>query len=227
MVWCTRRAILCAVTLSLGGLLWAQDQDSAKIDLTKKFILNQRLSREYRESARKSIVAYEQTFGAHCKNIIVDFDSVEVRDQVLDPVETDEKGVAIAGSWRERVPGTACGEQRRFNLEVDVTDQGLQFTATFPGDAQSDSDLQQDTLKNIELNFRMLKVPVKKSCRIEVVDTHLIGPAPSMLANGFLSPWKESWDVRTCGTMYSVPIAYSSDDKGTYIDISTNAIKPE
>ena len=60
-----------------------------------------------------------------------------------------------------------------------------------------------------------------------MIDTHLIGPPAVMQANGILSPWKESWDVKTCDTVYVVPITYKSDGKGTFIDVATSSIKPE
>jgi hypothetical protein len=112
-------------------------------------------------------------------------------------------------------------------VQVDVTSHGLRYTATFPGEAEGNPELQRDTLSNIEMNFQMLRIPVKKSCHVEVIDTHLEGPSPSMQDNGILAPWKESWELRTCGKVYTVPILFKSDAKGTFIDVATTDIKAE
>ncbi|MGH9560850.1 MAG: hypothetical protein ACRD3S_05280, partial [Terracidiphilus sp.] len=102
-----------------------------------------------------------------------------------------------------------------------------QFTATFPGEAAGDPDLHNDTLKNIESTLAMRGIEIKKGCHLEVIGTHLVGPEPTLQESGNLSPWKETWDVRSCGTMYSVPIAYASDGKGTFIEIHGGDIKTE
>lgn len=219
-----------SVALVLFSFVPAVAQNPAAGVLTDpigQFILAQKSTSGYRGKIQAAIVAYEKGLDAHCKNVSLDFDSGGVKDTVLAPLYTNEKGVAVAGSWRETVPGTACGEPRNFNVRVDATLAGLQFAATFPGDAAGDPDLQKDTLKNIESTFEASGISTKKDCHLEVIGTHLIGPEPTLQENGNLSPWKETWDVRTCGTVYSVPIAYASDGKGTFIEIHGGEIKPE
>jgi ribosomal protein S6 len=224
-----RCAILLAAALYACAFLTAQDKDAvtAQIDQTKKFISQRRAAPEYRDSIRESVLAYEKSLDAHCNDVVLDFDSAGVRDKILDLLNLDDKGVAIEGIWREIVPGSACGEPRRLTVQVDVTRQGLHYTALFPGESDCDSELQQDTLKNIELNFQALRIQKKKSCHLEVVETHLVGPEATMQDNGILSQWKESWDVRTCGKVYVVPLTYIPDNHGTSISVATSEIHPQ
>ncbi len=224
-----RCAALVVMALSSVGPLAAQNSGAgaSTADPTRQFIFAQKNSSGYRAKIQAAIFGYEKGLDAHCKNISLDFDSGGVQDTVLAPLYTNEQGVAVAGSWRETVPGTACGEARKFNVRVDATLGGLQFTATFPGEAAGDPDLQRDTLKNIESTLGARGIEIKKGCHLEVIDTHLVGPGPTLQENGNLSPWKETWDVRSCGTMYAVPLAYSSDGNGILIAIHGGDIKAE
>lgn len=208
-------------------VLEAQDKDTLleKINVTKTFLLNERATANYRDSIRKSVLAYERGLGSHCKKVDLDFDSVDVRDRILAVLELDEEGKAVAGAWRESIPGTACNEKQKYNVQIDVTRWGLRFTPTFPGDASGDPELQNDTLKNIEINLQILRIPTSKSCDLEVLDTHLVGPSSTVLDSGVMSPWKESWKVRTCGKIYKVPITYIPDSRGTRISVGTSDIQ--
>lgn len=220
-----RIAVQAALALSCCGHLVAQGAGAS--DPTSQFVQTQRSTSNYRAKIQAAVVSYEKGLDAHCKNVSVDFDSGGVQYKILAPLYTNDSGVAVAGSWRETVPGTACGEERKFNVRVDATLGGLQFTGTVPGEAAGDPDLQNDTLKNIESTFDTRGISTKKGCHLEVIDSHLIGPEPMLQENGGLSPWKETWDVRSCGTVYSVPIAYASDGSGTFIKISSSDIKAE
>ena len=224
-----RCAALVALVLSSLGFLVAQNNGTGVStgDPTTQYMLAQKNLSGYRSKIQAAIAAYEKGLDARCKNVSLDFDSGGVQDTVLAPLYTNEQGVAVAGSWRETVPGTACGEQRNFNVRVDATLGGLQFTATYPGEAAGDPDLQHDTLKNIESTLGTRGIEIKKGCHLEVIDTHMVGPEPSLQENGNLSPWKETWKVRSCGTVYTVPIVYASDGKGTFIEIHGGDIKPE
>lgn len=228
MVLRAKCVFLLAVFLATNAALVAQDRDAvlAKLNSTKAFLVKQRATPDYRESLRKSVLAYESTLETHCKNVELDFDSDKVRDRILALLEVDDKGVAVSGAWRESVPGTACNEKRIYNIQVDVTRLGQTFTPTFPGEAAGNPELQSDTLKNIEANFQILRIPIKKSCHLTVVDTHLAGDASAVLPSGIMSPWKESWSIQTCGKVYTVPVTYTPDDRGTAISIGTSDIQP-
>ncbi len=220
---------VCVVAFSAITSSPSQDNDAlkAKIKLTREFLINQRAAPAYRDSIQKSILAYEAGLDIRCKEVVVDFASADVRDRILALVEVDDKGVAIAGAWRETLPGTACNEHRRFTVQVEVAGQGLRFTATFPGEADGDPELQRDTLKNIEMDLQILRFVTKKSCHAEVIDSHLVGERSTLQDNGLLSQWKESWDVRSCGKVYAVPITYIPDKSGTAISVGVSDIHAE
>jgi len=223
-------AILLAIPLALAfstSIAFAADDNDAlkaKIKETRSLIQKSRVTDDYRASIRKSVLAYENTLDAHCKDVVLDFDSA--KDMIVTEVERDVEGGTVAGTWRETIPGSACSEKRMYNVDVNETPQGLRFTPTFPGDAAGDPGLQNDTLENIEKNFRIMRLSKKKSCRPQVLDTHLIGAASQPLPSGLQSPWRESWDVRTCGTLYSVPITFTPDADGTTITVHTTDIRP-
>jgi hypothetical protein len=221
-------AIVFAAILSTTPLSVAQDRAAlmAQINNTKAFLLKQRTAPDYRDSVRKAVLVYQGTLGSDCKAVDLDFDSVNVRDRILALLELDKNGTAVAGAWKESVPGTACNEKRTYNVQVDVTRTGLRFTPTFPGDAAGDPELQNDTLKNIEINLQMLKIPTKASCHLAVIDTHLVGAPSAVLDSGAMSPWTESWDVQTCGKVYAVPVTYTPDARGTRISVGTSDIQP-
>lgn len=214
------------LTISLCLPLQAQDGDALmqKIQDTRTLILKTRGTDEYRDSIRKSVLAYEDTLDGHCKDVSLDFDSG--RERILAPLEKDGAGRMTAGTWRETVPGTACNDKRSFNVEVDVTPKGLRFTPTFPGEAAGDPELQNDTLRNVDMDFQVLKISTRKSCHPQVLDTHAVGPASTPMPNGILSQWKESWDVRACGKVFTVPITFIPDDHGTSISVNVTGIKP-
>jgi len=224
-----RSAVSIALVCFPGAILGAQNRDDvlAKINQTRAYLLQQRTSPGYRDSVQRSILVYESHLDNHCKDVNLELDSVDVRDRILALLEVDDHGTAIAGSWRESIPGTACNEKRRFNVRVDVTRQGLRYTTTFPGDAAGNPELQNDTLKNIRTDLQIMGLSTKKSCSLEVVDTHLVGPQSTVQDNGTMSPWKESWDVRTCRNTYVVPVAYHPDSRGTAIEVRATDIKPQ
>lgn len=220
-----RVAVLAALAIYCCGYLIGQG--SGVSDPTSQFVQTQRSTSTYRSKVQAAILSYEKGIDARCKSINLDFDSGGELYKILAPLYTNENGVAVAGSWREIVPGVACGEERKFNVRVDATLGGLQFTATFPGEAAGDPDLQRDTFKNIQSTFEAQGIEIKKGCHLEVIDTHLVGPEPMLQENGNLSPWKETWDVKVCGTVYLVPIAYASDGSGIFIKISSSDMKAE
>lgn len=204
----------------------AQNNDAmlVKIKSTKAFLIKVASTKDYRESIHQSALDYESNLSTHCKSVDLDFDSVEVKLQILMPIDSDDKSAPVSGSWKETVPGTACNEKRMYSVQIDVTKKGLHFTPTFPGTAQGDPELQRDTLKNIEMNLWVISA-VKKSCHAEVLDTQLVGPAATFLDNGLLSTWKESWEVRSCGKLFTVPVKYIPDAQGTSISVGTSDIQ--
>jgi hypothetical protein len=204
------------------GLQAQDDTIAAQIEATKSFMVKQAAASNYRDSIRKSVLEYENSLSTHCKSVDLEFDSVSVRLEIMMFVENNDKGMPVSGSWRETIPGTGCNEKRMYNVMVDVTKKGLLFTPTYPGSARGNPELQRDTLKNIE----MVMPGVKKSCPTEVLDTQIVGPKPTLRDISLLTPWNEAWDVRICGKVFTVPVKYTSDGKGTAISVGISEVKP-
>ncbi len=221
--WFTGNTILLLTGFFLATALLAQDDAlTAKINTTRALIIKERAASDYRGSIRKSVLDYENSLSTRCKTVDLEFDSAS--DRILIPIEMNDKGVPVSGSWRETVPGTACNEQRMYNVQVDATKKGLHFTPTYPGTAQGNPELQRDTLRNIELDLIVMSF-VKKSCRAEVLDTKLVGPAARFSDNGLLSPWNEAWEVRACGKLFTVPVKFVPDATGTSISVGASDIQ--
>jgi hypothetical protein len=225
--WIIGSTVLLLIVFFITNTLQAQDDAlMAKINTTREFVIKQAAASDYRDSIRKSVLEYEGSLSTHCKSVDLEFDSVAVRIRILMPLEMNDKDVPVSGRWKETVPGTACNEKRMYNVQVDVTKTGLHFTPTYPGTAQGNPELQHDTLKNIEMVLMILPgAKIKRSCRADVLDTQLVGPAATFLDNGLLSPWNEAWDVRACGKLFTVPVKYIPDAKGTAISIGVTEIK--
>jgi len=203
----------------------AQDDPlMAKIKASHEFIIKQAAETDYRDSIRKAVLEYEGSLVTHCKSVELDFDSVSVKIRILQPLELSDKGMPYSGIWKETVPGTSCNEKRAYNVQVNATKSGLHFTPTYPGTAQGDPELQRDTLKNIEL-VKVVMPGVKKSCRLEVLNTQLVGPEAKFLDNGRLSAWNEAWDVRACDKLFTVPVKYIPDATGTSISVGASEIQ--
>lgn len=225
MKYASMKTFLVLLTVCFAPALLAQDDPIlAKINATKALMLKISSASDYRESIRRSALDYESSLSTHCKSVDLEFDSISVKLQILRLVETNEKGMPVSGSWKQTVPGTACNEKRMYNVQVDVTKKGLHFTSTYPGSAQGDAELQRDTLKNIEMDLWVISA-VKRSCHAEVLDTQLVGPAAKLMDNGLMSTWEESWDVRSCGKVFTAPVKYIPDAHGTSISVRASEIQ--
>ncbi|MGD0941193.1 MAG: hypothetical protein ABR905_15925 [Terracidiphilus sp.] len=219
------RIILVMLTVCFTSVLVAQDDSFlAKLNSSKALMLKISTASDYREAIHKGALDYEKNLSTHCDSVDLDFDSVSVKLQILMLVESNDKGRPISGSWKETIPGTACNEKRMYNVQVDVTKNGLRFTPTYPGTAQGNPELQRDTLKNIEMDLWVISA-VKRSCRAEVLNTQLVGPAAKVLDNGLMSTWEESWDVRSCGKNFTAPVKYIPDAHGTAISVRASDIQ--
>ena len=201
-----------------------EDQLRAKLDATKALMLKMAPDPGYQDSIRKSVFEYEDSLSTHCKSVTLEFDSRDVRLRILWPVDTNQKGVPISGSWKENVPGTACNERRMYNVQVDFTKKGPKFTPTYPGTAKGNPELQRDTLKNIDLITSAL-AGAKKQCHGDVLNTALVGPESHLQDNGLMSPWNESWDVRVCDKLFTVQVKFTPDGKGTAISVDASGIQ--
>lgn len=223
--WFIGSTVMLLTVLFFTNALMAQDDAMlAKLDATKALMLKMAPDPGYQDSIRKSALEYENSLSTHCKNVDLEFDSPKVTLLILWPVEMNNKGVPTSGSWKETVPGTACSDKRMYNVQVDFTKKGPQFIPTYPGTAQGNPELQHDTLKNIDVDL-MIMPGGKKSCHAEVLNTQLVGPKSTVLENGLLSPWNESWDVRACGKVFTVPVKFIPDAKGTSISVGISEIQ--
>jgi hypothetical protein len=222
--WFIGNTVLILTVFFFTNALLAQDDPMvAKLNATKALMLKMGPDPGYQNSIHKSSLEYENSLSTHCKNVDLEFDSPKVTLLILWPVEMNDKGVPTSGSWKETVPGTACGEKRMYNVQVDFTGKGPQFIPTYPGTAQGNPELQHDTLNNIEM-AKVMVPGVKKSCKVEVMNTELVGPQSTVLDNGQMSPWKEEWDVRMCDKLFIVPVKYTSDGKGTFVNVGISEI---
>jgi len=166
----------------------------------------------------QQFLAYEASLTTHCKDIHPDWS--RATHHIYGTVELDKDGYPFTAAWAEQVPGTACGQPRRFRAMILVRGGKLTTESMLPGDSETSAQLASDVhepLLSAALGFAH---DIKPSCAIDVLDTHLIGNYPQH------GPWQESWLVNICGHRLNIPITFIPDAKGpgTSFSISSNKI---
>jgi hypothetical protein len=166
---------------------------------------------EYGSSIYRALLDYEETLPAHCKSI--EF-SGSAHTTVLAKPTLDASGKILNGRWKETAEGSACGEQRTYNVLVSFNEGKSSFAWMLPGNSNADHQLQSDTMLGLAG-----VMPSPPLCRLEVMDTGVDGEPSHPMANGKMSPWRESWTIRACETTYTVPVVYTPDPTGISIAV--------
>ena len=135
--------------------------------------------------------------------------------------QTGADGNLTNATWVETVPGTACGQARRYSVLVLIRSGKARVVSLLPGDSIASPQLQQDA--RLPLSGAVAGVVLKgQNCTVDVLDTHLVGSAPSVPKQ----PWNELWTVGACGKRLNVPIQFVPDavGPGTSIHIESKAV---
>jgi hypothetical protein len=181
-------------------------------------LANTRQDPRFHSIVEQQFLAYEASVATHCKDIHPDWSRATA--SLYDPIVFDKDGYPFTAAWAEQVPGTACGEPRRFRAMILVRQGKLDTARLLPGDGRTSAQLEadlRDPLLGAAMGFAR---DIKPTCAIDVLDTHLVGNmAPP-------NPWQEVWLVNICGHRLNVPITFIPDAKGpgTSFSISSDRI---
>ncbi len=165
----------------------------------------------------KQFLAYEASLTTRCKDIHPDWSHATYG--VYGQIEFDKDGYPYKGVWAEKVPGTACGEPRRFRAMIVVREGRLDTAHMLPGDSETSAQLESDVRDPMLAAAEGFARDIKPSCVIDVLDTHLIdNPAPP-------NPWHEVWLVNICGHRLNIPITFIPDATGGGTSYSISSAK--
>jgi hypothetical protein len=154
--------------------------------------------------AEQQFLVYEATLATHCKDIHPDW--THATHLLYGPVEVDKDGYPFKATWAEQVPGTACGQPRRFRTMVLVRDGRISTARMLPGDSGTSEQLENDLRDSLLGAAEGFARDIKPSCAVDVLDTTLLSAPPK--------PWQEVWVVNICGHRLKVPITFIPDAKG-------------
>ncbi|WP_047491687.1 hypothetical protein [Terriglobus sp. TAA 43] len=177
------------------------------------------ISAGFREAVLKNFQGYESRLSTHCPTVTPDWNAASHK-LYGKPVTGDDGNLSNA-TWVESVPGTACGEHRRYRVLVTIRGGHAAVAPLLPGESiatpQLESDAQMPLIK-ATAEF----VPKGQTCPVDVLDTKLDGPVPAVAR----AAWNEIWTVRTCNRTLNVPIRFVPDmvGEGTSIRIESKSV---
>jgi len=187
------------VTLLTLFLSAPQAQDPSSLTATRQ-------DPRFHSIVEQQFLAYEVSLATHCKNIHPDWSRATA--SLYDPIVFDKNGYPFTAAWAEQVPGTACGEPRRFRAKVLVRNGKLDTARLLPGDSRTSAQLEADLRDPLLGAAEGFARDIEPSCAIDVLDTHVAGTfAPP-------NPWQEVWLVNICDHRLSIPITFLPDAKG-------------
>ncbi|WP_369934792.1 hypothetical protein [Xanthomonas tesorieronis] len=189
----------------------AHAQTSTAIDAMRQYPA-------YRHAVESVMQQYESSLRGKCPSIQADWNKATAH-VALEPT-LDDQGRIVKAVWVDTVPGTACGQKRRYNAITIFNNGEPSVLPLFPGESESNPVLQRDTIPYVRNALAMKKV-LPKDCEIDVLETQLPGGHPAAK-----QPWDEQWRVDACGTQYLAKVRYIPDATGTTISIGPRDVAP-
>lgn len=176
-------------------------------------------SQGFRNAAQKNFEGYESRLSSHCSTVTPDW--AKATHKIYGTPVAGADGNLSNATWVESVPGMACGEHRRYRVLVTIRGGHAAVAPLLPGESiatpQLESDAQMPLMK-ATAEF----VPKGQTCPVDVLDTKLDGPVPTVAR----AAWNEIWTVRTCNRTLHVPIRFVPDvvGEGTSIRVESKAV---
>ena len=175
----------------------------------------------FHTAAEGQFKAYEGSLTTHCEAIAADWS--KATHIVYGTPRAGADGNLVNATWVETVPGTACGQPRRFRVLVVIRAGKASIISLVPGESFASPQLQQDA--RLPLSGAIAGVVLKgQKCQVDVVDTRLVGGPPTAPKQS----WNEIWTVNACDKRFNVPIRFVPDmvGEGTSIHIESKAVMP-
>jgi len=193
------------------GVSAAHAQTSTAIDAMRQYPA-------YRNAVESVMQQYESSLRSKCPSIQADW-SQATAHVALEPT-LDDQGRIVKAVWVDTVPGTACGQKRRYNAITVFNNGEPTVLPLFPGESESNPVLQRETIPYVRIALFMQDV-LSKDCEIDVLETQLPGGHPAAK-----QPWSEQWRVDACGKQYWAKVRYVPDANGTTITVDPKDITP-
>jgi hypothetical protein len=173
----------------------------------------------FRQAAEKNFNAYESNLTTHCPTVTTDW--THATHKVYGQPTLGADGGLVNATWVETVPGTACGQNRRYRVLVSIRDGHANVASLLPGESFASPQLELDAEQPMAKATAEF-VPKGQKCGVDVLDTRLEGPAPTASKQ----PWSEVWTVATCNRRLNVPIRFVPDavGEGTSIQIESKSV---
>lgn len=172
----------------------------------------------YRQAVESVMQQYESSLRTRCASIQPDWNTATAY-VALEPT-LDDQGRIVKAAWVDTVPGTACGQQRRYNALTVFNAGKPSVLPLFPGESESNPTLQRDTLPYV-VGALSAQGVLAKDCHMDVLETQLPGGHPPKN-----EPWDERWRADACGKQYWVKVRYIPDANGTTISVRPKDITP-
>jgi hypothetical protein len=213
------RVILTHFIIAAGVFASLQPADNVKD--TPPAFATVRASDSFANAVLTTYQRYESGLSTHCAKVEITAKQPPV---VLAKFKLNGKGEILDASWKESADGTACGEQRRYNALVVISDGKPTVVPQLPGGSAASPTLQHDGLI-----YAVSAIPKKQAagaaCQPDVLDTAITGAPPTRQPGGLLSSWDEQWSIRSCDQTYLVLMHFIPDSTGTTIRTSPGETK--
>lgn len=161
----------------------------------------------FRETAANSFRAYEAKLSTHCATATPEW--AKAQHKIYGTPQAGADGNLVNATWVETVPGTACGEHRRYRVLVAIRGGHASVAGLLPGESIASPQLETDAQAPLTAATAGF-TPKGQTCPVDVLDTALDGRVPAVDK----ASWSEMWTVRTCGKTLHVPIRFVPDVVG-------------
>lgn len=175
----------------------------------------------FHAAAEKMFRDYEASLSTPCTDVQADWS--RATHLVYGQIATDAQGYLSNATWAETVPGTACGEPRRFRALVVIRGGKAGVDRMLPGESNASALLEKDLRLSLIGAIRAHLGPgAQLDCPLDVLDTNIVG---HQVPRG-RDTWSEVWLVRVCGRRMQIPVTFVPDNvgSGTSFNIETKKI---
>ncbi len=208
-------AMLQAQTPAAGGAATGKESTDPR-----QAMLETRTSPGYIKGVEGTAAEFEHKVQPECAGIQMHWgQAVAVPYGAL---ETWPTGGLRKGTWVETVPGTACGQTRRYRVIVTMRDGKGALQALLPGDGYAANLLETDTSKYVAV---LTGVYFKnQNCTPYVLNTERVEKDHDQHPK---QVWHEVWTVTACGKLLDMTFGFIPDavGDGTTIEASNKDVR--
>lgn len=213
------RSLSLSLALGLGLALMGAARAEESSPALKAYLTNPARVKEMGESARRAIPFVAGT----CKDIVP---AGKTRLTVVKPLTFNDQGHPTAGTFREIVPVTFCGEAVDVNIWALARPDGtVKRIAMLPGQSRAEPQLQLDAMRQV----MMAAVFQARSAGVDLSGCKAFNVRNTRITKDVTDgTWTEIWDTEQCGTRAPIEIEFATAADGTNFRVSIpKPAKPE